>query len=96
MAAYVIVDVTVTDPDLMAKYRELVPATLTKYGGKFVVRGGKHETMEGTWKPSRVVVLEFPSMDQAKRWYDCEEYKGPRALRMKAGRTNVVIVEGAP
>jgi uncharacterized protein (DUF1330 family) len=95
MPAYVIADVTVTDPATMEEYRKQVPATIAKYGGRYLVRGGAHQTLEGEWKPSRLVILEFPSMADARRWYDCEEYRGPKALRMKAGRTNVVMVEGA-
>jgi uncharacterized protein (DUF1330 family) len=94
MAAYVIVDVTVTDQKLMEEYRKVVPATLTKYGGKFVVRGGAHEVREGDWKPNRLVVLEFPSMDHARRWYDSEEYREPLAMRLKAGHAKLVMVEG--
>ena len=94
MPAYVIVDVTVTDQTAMEEYRKQVPATLAKYGGRFVVRGGAHQTIEGDWKPNRLVVLEFPSMEQAKRWYDSEEYREPKALRLRAGRANLVMVEG--
>jgi uncharacterized protein (DUF1330 family) len=94
MPAYAIVDVTTTDPKLMDEYRKLVPATLTKYGGRFIVRGGAHETVEGDWKPNRLVMLEFPSMEQAKRWYDSEEYREPKAMRLRAGRANFVFVEG--
>jgi uncharacterized protein (DUF1330 family) len=94
MPAYVIVDVTVTDPVLMDEYRKQVPATLAKYGGRFVVRGGAHQTLEGSWKPNRLVVLEFPSMEQAKRWYDSEEYREPKAMRLRAGHANLVMVEG--
>jgi uncharacterized protein (DUF1330 family) len=71
-----------------------VPATLAKYGGRFLVRGGAHQTVEGDWKPARLVVIEFPSLSDAQRWYDSEEYRGPKALRMRAGRTNVLIVDG--
>jgi len=94
MPAYVIVDVTVTDPVVMEEYRKHVPATLAKYGGRFIVRGGAHQTVEGEWKPNRLVVLEFPSMEQAKRWYDSEEYREPKAMRLRAGRANLVMVEG--
>ena len=94
MPAYVIADVTVTDPATMEEYRTHVPATLAKYGGRFVVRGGAHQTVEGDWKPDRLVILEFPSMEQARRWYDSEEYRAPKAMRLKAGRTNLVMVEG--
>ena len=94
MAAYVIVDLTVTDLPTMEEYRKQVPATLAKYGGRFLVRGGAHQTVEGDWKPNRVVVLEFPSMEQAKRWYDSEEYREPKAMRLRAGRANLIMVEG--
>ena len=94
MPAYVIADVTTTDQASMDEYRKQVPGTVAKYGGRFVVRGGAHQVVEGDWKPNRLVVLEFPSLDHAKRWYDSEEYREPKALRMRAGRTNVVLVEG--
>jgi uncharacterized protein (DUF1330 family) len=94
MPAYIIVDLTVTDLPTMEEYRKLVPPTLAKYGGRYLVRGGAHHTVEGDWKPNRLVILEFPSMEQAKRWYDCEEYREPKAMRLRAGRTNLVMVEG--
>jgi uncharacterized protein (DUF1330 family) len=94
MPAYVIAEVTVTDPPAMEEYRKQVPATLAKYGGRFLVRGGAHQTVEGDWKPTRLVVIEFPSLADARRWYDSEEYRAPKALRMRAGRTSVVIVDG--
>jgi uncharacterized protein (DUF1330 family) len=94
--AYIIADVTVTDPATMEEYRKLVPATLAPYGGRFVVRGGAHQTLEGDWKPNRLVVLEFPSLEQARRWYDSEQYREPKAMRLRAGRTNLVIVDGLP
>jgi uncharacterized protein (DUF1330 family) len=94
MAAYVVADLTVTDPATMEEYRKQVPATLAKYGGRFLVRGGPHQVVEGAWKPNRLVILEFPSLEQAKRWYDSEEYRGPKAMRLRAGLTNLVMVEG--
>jgi uncharacterized protein (DUF1330 family) len=96
MPAYVIADVTVTDLPAMEEYRKQVPATLAKYGGRFLVRGGAHQAVEGDWKPARLVVIEFPSLADARRWYDSEEYRAPKALRMRAGRTSVVIVDGVP
>jgi uncharacterized protein (DUF1330 family) len=96
VAAYIIADVTVTDPAAMEEYRKRVPATLAPYGGRFIVRGGAHQTVEGDWKPNRLVVLEFPSLEQAKRWYDSEEYREPKAMRLRAGRTHLVIVDGLP
>jgi uncharacterized protein (DUF1330 family) len=94
MPAYVIADVTVTDLPAMEEYRKQVPATLAKCGGRFLVRGGAHQAVEGDWKPARLVVIEFPSLADARRWYDSEEYRAPKALRMRAGRTSVVIVDG--
>ena len=94
MPAYVIAEVTVTDPTTMDEYRKQVPATVAKYGGRFLARGGAHHTLEGEWKPNRLVLLEFPTMEAARRWYDSEEYREPKALRIKAGRTNLVMVEG--
>jgi uncharacterized protein (DUF1330 family) len=94
MPAYIIADVTTTDQATMDEYRKQVPATVAKYGGRFLVRGGAHETVEGTWKPNRLVIIEFPSLARAREWYDCAEYKGPKDLRIKAGRTNLVMVDG--
>jgi uncharacterized protein (DUF1330 family) len=94
MSAYIIADVTVTDPATMEEYRKLVPATLAPYGGRFIVRGGAHQTVEGDWKPNRLVILEFPTLEQAKRWYDSEQYREPKAMRLRAGRTNLVLVDG--
>jgi uncharacterized protein (DUF1330 family) len=94
MSAYVIAEVSITDPDLFAEYRKLVPPTLEKYGGRFVVRGGAVDTKEGGWTPSRIVVIEFPSMDQARKWYHSAEYSGPLAMRLKAASTKLILVEG--
>jgi uncharacterized protein (DUF1330 family) len=94
MAAYVIGNVNVTDPATYEAYRKLVPATLEKYGGKFIVRGGPLEVIEGNWQPARLVVLEFESVEQAKRWYNSEEYSAAREFRFKAAETDLVIVEG--
>ena len=94
MSAYFIVDVDVQDPSGMREYLERVPETLKKYGGRYIVRGGQFEVVEGDWQPARVVMLEFPNMEQARRWYDCEEYKPWKAARLKAAVTNIVLVEG--
>ncbi len=95
MPAYFIVDVEVTDPAGFEEYRQLVPGTVQKYGGRFLVRGGAVETLEGDWQPKRVVVLEFPSLAQAKRWYNSEDYRDPKALRFKTAKTKLILVEGA-
>jgi len=96
VSAYVVAEVEVTDPAVYEEYRKLVPATIAKYGGKFLVRGGAVEVKEGGWQPKRLVVLEFASMDQARKWYASPEYAPALALRARAARSKVLLVEGAP
>ncbi len=75
MAAYFVVDIKeITDAQLYAEYREGVGATLEQYGGKFLVRGGAYETIEGDWQPQRLVILEFADVESFKRWYHSPEY----------------------
>jgi len=95
MAGYVVAEVEVTDSAVYEEYRKLVPATVAKYGGKYLVRGGAVERKEGGWEPKRLVVLEFPSLDQARTWYHSPEYAPALALRLKAARSKVLLVEGA-
>jgi len=95
VTAYIIADVKVSDEAQYAQYRALSPAAISAAGGEFIVRGGKHETLEGTWQPNRVVMLKFPTYEQAKAFYDSELYRAARAKR--AGATeyfNLVVVEG--
>jgi uncharacterized protein (DUF1330 family) len=94
MSAYIIVDIDIHDTAGLEEYRRQVPATIAKYGGRFIVRGGKFETLEGNWNPKRLVVLEFPSGEQAKRWYDSAEYRLLKAMRLKASESNLILVEG--
>jgi uncharacterized protein (DUF1330 family) len=95
MAAYVVGEIEVTDPATYEEYRKQVPAVVTKYGGRFIVRGGKAEALEGGWAPKRFVALEFPSMEQARKWYGSPEYAPLIALRQKASRGKLILVEGA-
>lgn len=95
MSAYVIGDIEVTDPAGYEEYRKQVLAVVTKYGGKFLVRGGKVDVKEGGWAPKRVVVLEFPSMEQAQKWYHSPEYAPLIKLRQKASKGRLILVEGA-
>ena len=95
MTAYVIAEVNVTDAKLYDEYKKLVPATVEKYGGRFAVRGGTVESKEGGWKPARIVVLEFPSMEKARAWYHSPEYAPALAMRLKAGTAKLILVEGA-
>ncbi len=94
MAALVIADVDVQDPAGFEEYRSQVSATIEKYGGKYLVRGGRTETLEGEFQPHRVVVLEFPSFERAKEWYASPDYGPLIALRQKAAKTHIIVVEG--
>jgi uncharacterized protein (DUF1330 family) len=94
MAAYVIGDIEVTEPAAFQEYRNRIGATVEQYGGRFVVRGGRVNPKEGGWKPHLPVMLEFPSLEQAERWYNSSEYKPLIAMREKAARTQLIIVEG--
>ena len=94
MAAYIIVELEVTDPAGYEEYRAMVPATIEKYGGRYLVRGGRYETLEGGWRPPRVVVLEFDSVERAKAWYDSAEYREPKALRHRTAQAKMIVVEG--
>ena len=94
MAAYVIGEVDVMDPAAYEDYRKQVGAVLAKYGGRFLARGGKVEALEGGWSPKRLVLLEFPSMEQALKWYRSPEYAPLIKLRQKASRGKLVAIEG--
>jgi len=94
MSAYVIVDVEITDPERYAKCVQAVPPTIAKYGGRFLVRGGKTEALEGSWDPNRIVVLQFETYQRAMEWWASEEYKAPKALRQSASVANMILVEG--
>ncbi|MBL8076461.1 MAG: DUF1330 domain-containing protein [Anaerolineales bacterium] len=94
MTAYVILDIDVHDPAQYEEYKKLSPASIATYGGKFIVRGGKTETLEGDWSPSRLVVLQFESVDRAKAWINSEEYREARAMRHRTSTSQAVVVEG--
>ena len=94
MPGYIIADVNVTDPAGFEEYRKLVSGTIDAYGGRYLVRGGGVEAVEGEWNPQRLVILEFDTVEQAKKWYDSEEYAGPKVMRHNSADTNVIIVEG--
>jgi uncharacterized protein (DUF1330 family) len=94
VAAYLIAEVEITDPKAYEEYRKIVPGTIAQYGGRYLVRGGTVETKEGGWTPSRVVVLEFDNLDQARKWYHSPEYAPALAIRARAGKSKVILVEG--
>ena len=95
MTAYVIADIDVHDQETYREYVALVPDTLKPHGGRFIVRGGASETLEGGWQPRRLVVIEFPTADDARRWYGSPEYAPALAMRQRSARGSLVLVEGA-
>jgi uncharacterized protein (DUF1330 family) len=94
MAAYVIAEVDVQDDNGFEEYRKLVPATLVPYGGRYIIRGGKTEVLEGDWTPKRVVVLEFPDFNRAREWWASQEYREPRKMRQRVALTNLILADG--
>ena len=94
MPAYVIAEVNVTNPEGYKAYSAVVPATVEKYGGKFLVRGGKSQALEGSWPECRRVILEFPTAEAARRWYDSPEYEKPLALRKANSEGRLLLIEG--
>lgn len=90
---YLIAQIDVSDAAAFEDYRALVPATIEKFGGRYMVRGGKQEQLEGSSNP-RTVVLEFESFDRAREWYHSPDYEKPKAMRQAASKGNVVLVEG--
>lgn len=97
MAAYCFLDMyEVMDPQKLEKYRSGVLATVERYGGRYLVIGGKCDTVEGQWRPTFPVLIEFPSLDNANKWYNSREYSDLKALRLIATKCNTVFMEGNP
>ena len=94
MTAYVIVDVNVTDPVRYAEYRDLATPTVEQYGGKYIARGGRTERLEGDWFPTRLVILQFESIEQAKQWLHSPEYGEAKRIRHETADSRMVVVEG--
>lgn len=96
MTAYVIADIQVTDPEHYEEYKQAVPQTIKEHGGKILARGGSIEVLEGHWKPGRVVIIEFESVEAAKEWWTSANYEGPKAIRHDSSKGSLVVIEGAP
>ena len=94
MSALIIVDIEVTDPVRYEDYKRLASAAIAAHGGRYLVRGGRSEVLDGTWTPRRLVVLEFDSFEQAKAWRESPEYAEAKNVREHCARSNMVIVEG--
>ncbi len=95
MAGYIVADIEVTDPGEYQKYAQQTAATLERYGGKFLVRGGQPETLEGDRNSKRVVIIEFPSVEHAKSWYNSPEYSAIKGMRHRSAVSNILIAHGA-
>lgn len=94
MAAYVIADIEVLEPIEYEDYKKLAGPTPEKFGGRYIVRGGAVNVLEGEWSPKRFVVLEFPTLEQAQAWYHSEEYGRAKVIRHRTAKSNVILVEG--
>jgi uncharacterized protein (DUF1330 family) len=95
MSAYCLFDILeVTDPAAMDEYRTRVVPIVEKFGGRYVVAGGKLDVVEGSWRPAFPVIIQFPSLEQAHKWYGAEEYRELKALRLSACKSNAVFMEG--
>jgi uncharacterized protein (DUF1330 family) len=94
MAAYVLVNVEITDSAGFAEYRKLVPATIAAFGGRFLTRGGATEVLEGEWQPHRLVIIEFPDVAAIKAWYHSPEYQRLLELRKRTATSDLVILDG--
>ena len=95
MAAYFLVDILeITDPPKMEEYKKRVFDVVVRFEGRYLVGGGKSDVVEGNWRPTFPVLIEFPSLEQARRWYDSAEYRDLKALRLAAAKSNAVFIEG--
>jgi uncharacterized protein (DUF1330 family) len=94
MSAYIFVNVEVLEPERYPQYTAQVPATLAAFGGRFIVRGGKAERLEGDYEPRRIVVIAFDTAEQARAWWNSTEYAGAKALRQSIAKTDMLLVEG--
>jgi uncharacterized protein (DUF1330 family) len=94
MAAYLVAELEVTDPTVFEEYRTRVAATISAHGGRYLARGGTLESLEGGWNPKRMVILEFPSLAQAKTWYGSPEYQELLKLRLRSSKGKMVLIDG--
>jgi len=94
MPAYIIAEVSIHNPLEYEDYKKLTPKSLEPYSGKFIVRGGKSETLEGDWNPERIVVIEFPDTAKANAWWNSEGYAPAKALRQRTSYTKMILVPG--
>jgi uncharacterized protein (DUF1330 family) len=96
MPAYIIVQIDVKDPEAYEEYKTLAPPSIERYGGKYIVRGGQVESLEGSWMPRRFVILEFPDTVAARAWWASPEYAPAKSLRQGAAGSEMILVAGLP
>ena len=94
MSAYLITDVEVTDESLYAEFREKMTPAIESYGGKFIERGGEIEVIQGSWTPTRLAIVEFESMEQARAWLNSAENHALDDIRTRSSNINMVLVQG--
>lgn len=94
MAAYLVVDIAVSDPAQFEEYKKLAPAAIAKFGGRYLIRGGAYEAIEGDWKPQRLTVVEFESMEKARAFYHSPEYQAAVKTRQGAANMKMLLVQG--
>ena len=94
MAAYVIVNDQVTDPNTFSEFRQQVAATVESHGGRYLVRGGSAEVVEGSWSPDRIVVIEFDNVGAARAWLNSPEYNAVKNIRQRSANANILVVDG--
>ena len=95
MAAYIIAEIEVKNPDKYSQYRDEVPKTVNQFGGRYIIRGNNIVPLEGDWEPERLVVIEFPDMASLKRWYESDKYKSIRNMRITSTSSKVIAIDGA-
>jgi uncharacterized protein (DUF1330 family) len=95
MPAYLVVNIEVQDATRYQDYIKGVSPTIEAFGGKYLARGGKVDVLEGEWKPKRMVIVEFPSAERAKAWWNSTEYAGLKELRRSCSHGEIVLVDGA-
>jgi uncharacterized protein (DUF1330 family) len=94
MPTYVVVDISIENPTTYERYKSIAPPSIGIYGGRYLVRGGTMETLEGAWRPQRLVILEFENAERARGWWNSPEYAPAKALRQSCASTDMVLIEG--
>ena len=94
MAVYLVADLNITNPEEFQKYGQRVVDIVKQYGGRYLVRGGESEILEGNWKPKRLTIVEFPTTEHVKRWYESPEYQAIIGFRHRSARDHLTIISG--